>query len=86
MTLAPSEEAETRVIGQGININWADASGYLRYHDMMDAEWITHFRFEAVEGAGMRVKVTRIGRLSGPRWRWGVGEPKYSPEEPAGLL
>jgi hypothetical protein len=82
-TLAPSEEVETRVIGEGININWAAASGYIRYFDLMDAEWITHFRFEAVEGSGTRVLITKVGRLRRPRRLWGVDEPKYSPEGPA---
>ena len=73
-TLATGEETATRVLGEGINIVWENASGFLRYLDSAGVEWQTHFRYRAVPSAGIEVEVVEIGTTGD------LGEPRYSPE------
>jgi hypothetical protein len=73
-TLGPGDSKATRVAGEGININWPAAIGFLRYRDSAGEEWQTHFRFRAVQGAGYDVEVVEVGTTKE------LGEPSYNPE------
>lgn len=72
--LGPGDQTETRVTGEGINIMWPNAKGYLRYRDSAGVEWQTHFRFRAVDGAGYDVEVVEVGTTKD------LGEPAYNAE------
>jgi hypothetical protein len=72
--LRPGEDAETRITGEGIDVNWPAAAGFLRYRDSVGEEWQTHFRFREVAGAGLDVEVVEVGTSKE------LGEPRYSPE------
>jgi hypothetical protein len=72
--LGTGEHGETAVLGEGIQIAWENASGYLRYLDSAGTEWQTHFRFRDVPTAGIDVETVEVGRTSE------LGEPRYSPE------
>jgi hypothetical protein len=76
-TLAAGEATETRIAGEGIDVNWPAATGYLRYRDSVGEEWQTHFRFSAIEGADYEIEVVKVGTTKE------LGEPAYSPEGPA---
>jgi hypothetical protein len=73
-TLAAGEEGSTRVVGEGINIMWENASGFLRYLDSAGVEWQTPFRYRAVPTAGIEVESVEVGLSSD------LGEPRYSGE------
>jgi len=73
-TLGTGEETETNVLGEGIQIAWENASGYLRYIDSAGIEWQTHFRFRDVPTGGIDVEAIEVGRTSE------LGEPRYSAE------
>lgn len=73
-TLGPGDETSTRIAGEGIDVNWPAAIGYLRYRDSAGEEWQTHFRFREVAGAGYDVEVVEVGTTRE------LGEPAYSPE------
>jgi hypothetical protein len=73
-TLAPGEETETRVVGEGIKINWDAAKGCLRYRDSAGDEWQTHFLFRAIEGVGLEVEIVEVGTTKE------LDEPAYNPE------
>jgi hypothetical protein len=73
-TLGPGEDATTEVVGEGIVIEWENASGYVRYLDSAGEEWQTHFRFRNVPTADFEVEIVDIGKTSD------LGEPRYSPE------
>jgi len=73
-TLGTGEETETNVLGEGIQIAWENASGYLRYIDSAGIEWQTHFRFRDVPAGGIDVEAIEVGRTSE------LGEPRYSAE------
>jgi hypothetical protein len=72
--LSPGEDVPARVLGEGIVVNWTNAVGYLRYHDLSGTEWQTHFRFR-VDGAGnVRVELLALGTTAD------FGEPAYNSE------
>jgi hypothetical protein len=72
--LAVGEDSPALVLGEGIVVNWKNAVGYLRYHDLSGAEWQTHFRFHADGYGNVSVRVLAAGPTSD------FGEPAYNAE------
>ncbi len=70
--LAVGESGEALVLGEGIEVNWTNAVGYLRYHDLSGIEWQTHFRFRADGRGNISVQTLAVGRTSE------FGEPGYN--------
>lgn len=56
-------------------MNWADAVGCLRYHDLGGVEWQTHFRFRADGAGNVRVEILAAGQTAE------FGEPAYNAEQ-----
>ena len=74
LALGAGEEAYASVLGQGIEVNWDAAVGYVKYRDLSDIEWQTHFRYH-VDGDGNRsVRVVHVGTTQE------LGEPEYHPD------
>ncbi len=63
-----------RVLGEGAVVNWSNAVGFLRYHDLSGAEWQTHFRFRADGAGNQSVEVLAAGPTTE------FGEPGYNAE------
>lgn len=70
--LAPGDAVPARVTAEGAVVDWSNASGYLRYHDLGGTEWQTHFRFRADEAGNIRVEVLIVGPTRT------LGEPAYN--------
>jgi hypothetical protein len=72
--LAPAEEVQARVTAPGGVVDWRNAVGYLRYHDLGGTEWQTHFRVRADGAGNIRVEILAAGPTSK------LGEPTYTAE------
>ena len=73
LVLAPGSDRLAKVLGAP-EVNWRDAKGWLRYHDLHGIEWQTHFRFRADMYGEMRVETLLVGETSK------LGVPAYSSE------
>jgi hypothetical protein len=72
--LPPGDTVQARVTAAGVAVDWSNAVGYLRYHDLGGAEWQTHFRFRTDGLGNVRVEVVAAGPTSK------LGEPGYDAE------
>jgi hypothetical protein len=72
--LPPGDAVQVRVTGAGAVVDWSNAVGYLRYHDLGGTEWQTHFQFRADGLGNIRVDVL----VAGPTSK--LGEPAYDAE------
>jgi hypothetical protein len=73
--LGAGASAEARVTAEGADVNWANAVGFLRYHDLGGIEWQTHFRFRADGSGHVRVEILAAGKTEQ------FGEPAYNGED-----
>ena len=75
LVLAAGAQEYAKVLGEGVEVNWGNAVGFLRYHDLGGIEWQTHFRFPRDAQANISVEVLAVGPTSE------FGEPGYNAEE-----
>jgi hypothetical protein len=75
LVLPPSDQKWAKVLGEGAVVNWANAVGYLRYHDLSGTEWQTHFRFRRDGEGNISVAILAAGETGE------FGEPGYNGEE-----
>jgi hypothetical protein len=73
--LAPGEDFRAVVLGEGIDVNWAAARGFVRYHDLARVEWQTHFAYRALPNGGFYIEVLHVGTTDE------LGEPEYNPDQ-----
>ncbi len=75
-TLTPcalgSDDTATVVLDADAAINWSTVSGYLRYRDLSDIEWQTHFVYRQAADDAFFIEVRAVDRTSA------LGEPNYS--------
>ncbi len=71
--IGPGDEAPAQVVfALGADVNWGNAVGYVRYHDLRGTEWQTHYRFR-YDGVGdRRVEILTVGSTEA------LGEPDYT--------
>jgi hypothetical protein len=74
LVLSAGSEAWSKVLGEGVVVNWANAVGYVRYHDLSGTEWQTHFRFREDGYGNVRAETLAAGKASD------YGEPEYNAE------
>jgi hypothetical protein len=76
LVLAAGLQDWAKVLGEEeVVVNWANAVGYLRYHDLSGTEWQTHFRFRQDGYGNVRAETLTAGPTSE------YGEPAYNAEE-----
>ena len=75
LVLATNDQKWAKVVGEGAVVNWANAVGYLRYHDLSGTEWQTHFRFRRDAEGNISVAILAAGETSE------FGEPGYNGAE-----
>lgn len=77
--LAGGEETLVRILGEGIQVNFNTARGYLRYTDSTGREWQTHFRYAGDVGLVVsgRLRVDILTSDTTER----LGEPQYNAVE-----
>lgn len=77
--LAPGEDEEVRIIGEGIQVNFNNARGYIRYTDSTGLEWQTHFAYAGDMGhvvpGSLRVDIMATATTEE------LGEPRYNAEQ-----
>lgn len=74
--LAAGDDAQVEILGEGIQVNFNAARGYLLYTDSAGIEWQTHFRYAGTVGlmanGTLRVDILAAGRTTE------LGEPQYN--------
>jgi hypothetical protein len=75
LVLPAGSQEWAKVLGKGALVNWGNAVGFLRYHDLSGAEWQTHFRFRKDSSGNVRAETLAVGPTTS------FGEPAYNSEE-----
>ena len=73
--LAAGQPFNAVVVGEGISVNWVNARGFVRYTDLSEAEWQTHFAYRSLPDGSFYVEVLDVGTTEE------LDEPQYNPDE-----
>jgi hypothetical protein len=71
LAIGPHELIDAHLV-EKVDVNWASATGFLRYHDLSNIEWQTHFRFKGDQARHYFVEIVYVGQSNS------LPEPMYT--------
>lgn len=71
-SIGAGEHVPTKLeVHVGYEVKWSEAVGFVRYLDLAETEWQTHFRYRQDTAGQYSVEVIKVGKTSE------LGEPDY---------